>query len=480
MKSSSTLVFPQAMFDRLHAHLFPGDGDEYAAVILAGVAQVAGKVRFLARELYVAAEGVDHVRGEFGYKMIKAEFIRPLIRRAREQRLAYIGIHNHGGRDSVQFSQDDLNSHERGHPALLELAEGMPVGAAVFAKQAVAGDIWFPDGTRHELTETLVIGSNFTRLYSRPTRIAAVAGAERYDRQVQMFGAAGQALLCKAKVAVIGAGGVGSLLVEYLARLGVGNLVVIDPDHIDGSNLSRVIGSLRSDIGGMLNHWPLPAALKRWFASGPRRKIDIAKRVARQANPDIGFLGIAGDFSAEDVTKQVLDCDFLFLAADSMRARLVFNAVAQQYYIPGIQIGSLVAPDKDGHSLESVFSVTRWVAPGTGCLWCSNAIDRHLLAVEAKTDSERADQDYGSGVTNPSVITLNAVGASMAANDFLFSYLGLFSSAVVPTPRRFQHLARRVIDQLLVPEAQCTECSAANSSRLGRGDAAALPTIAQS
>jgi len=473
MKRHCSLIFPQGLFDRLHAHLFPGDGDEHAAVMLAGLVEIEGKCRLLVRELYLAVDGTDHVDGNYGYKMMRAEFIRPLVRRARIERLVYIGVHNHGGRDRVDFSQDDLDSHDRGHPALLDLAEGMPVGAVVMAKNAVAGDIWFPDGNRCELEETRILGANIRRLYAAPPSDRQVA-VHAFNRQVQMFGEGGQALLSRAKIAVIGAGGVGSLLVEYLARLGIGSLIVIDPDTIDVTNLSRVVGATMADAVGPA--WPIPGFLKRLLFTVPRRKVDIAKRVAKQANPGIAFQAIAGDFSRDDVARQVLDCDFIFLAADSMRARLVFNAIVQQYFIPGIQIGSLVTPDKDNGSLDAVFTVTRWVLPGVGCLWCSDTIDRHQLAIEAKSNDEHRDQDYGSGAVNPSVITLNAVGASMAVNDFLFSYLGLFTPSVVASPRRVHHLDRRVVEQVLVPNHECTECSQSSSSRFGRGIGVALPT----
>ena len=96
--------------------------------------------------------------------MLKAEYIHPIIRHCRTERLAYIAVHNHGGTDHVQFSDDDLQSHERGYPALLDLAEGMPVGAAVYARRAVAGDIWMPDGSRRPLDETRVIGTNMSNM----------------------------------------------------------------------------------------------------------------------------------------------------------------------------------------------------------------------------------------------------------------------------------------------------------------------------
>ena len=59
------------------------------------------------------------------------------------------------------FSADDLASHERGYPALLDITKGGPVGALVFAKKAVAGDIWTSQG-RIALSHATVIGAQMT------------------------------------------------------------------------------------------------------------------------------------------------------------------------------------------------------------------------------------------------------------------------------------------------------------------------------
>lgn len=53
-------------------------------------------------------------------------------------------------------------------------------------------------------------------------------GDEIFDRQIRVFGKTGQARLRKIQVAVIGLGGIGSLVTELLARLGVGNFVLVD------------------------------------------------------------------------------------------------------------------------------------------------------------------------------------------------------------------------------------------------------------
>lgn len=123
----------------------------------------------------------------------------------------------------MAFSGIDINTHERGFPALLDIMQGLPVGALVFAKNAIAGDIWTPNG-RFPLRETIIVGPTRKRLTPQPLS-KTFAPAARFDRQVRLFGAAGQAILGNCRVAIVGLGGVGILLAEYLGRRGVGEFV---------------------------------------------------------------------------------------------------------------------------------------------------------------------------------------------------------------------------------------------------------------
>jgi hypothetical protein len=237
------LVMPEELYEQLHAHLFPGDNDEHGAVIAAGLAaSFDGGMRLLARDLHLAVDGHDYVPGKRGYRMLHADFVRDHILACRDERLVYLAVHNHGGTDTVGFSPDDFQSHERGYPALLDVANGMPVGALVFAKRALAGDIWLPDGRRVELEEASVVGRRFRHLSSASSAPSAFASRRdpRRDRQARLFGDAGQDILRRCKVGIIGLGGVGSLIAEYLGRLGVGRFVLIDPQRVEVSNLSRI------------------------------------------------------------------------------------------------------------------------------------------------------------------------------------------------------------------------------------------------
>ena len=316
------IVVTAELHRQIMEHLFPGDGDEHGAILRAGFMSKGSSLRLLVQHVQPAEFGTDYVAGRYGYRALTPTFIHREILRCRDSGLAYLAVHNHGSDQEVEFSRVDLESHERGYPALLDIGRGVPVGALVYGRRSVAADVWLRDGSRRPLGSYSVIGQKVTRLYPHPRR--ELDSDTEHDRQVRMFGAAGQHVLAESKVAVVGLGGIGSLVAEYLARLGVGNMVLIDPDEIESSNLSRVVGATRVDV------------------EARQLKTQIAVRHAREMATDVLLEPIAKDVARESVAQVLRDCDFIFLAADSMRARLVVNALAHQYLIPVIQMGAKI------------------------------------------------------------------------------------------------------------------------------------------
>lgn len=463
------LTIPGEMYAELQRHMFPGDDDEHGAVILAGTCESDRGLRLVAREIHLAKDGVDYVPGRHGYRMLKAEFITSRILRARDRRLAYLAIHNHGGTNSVGFSRDDLASHERGYPALLDIARGMPVGALVFARSAVAGALWFPDADRAPLSHATVIGHRRRLLFPAPQEEAVAVGM--YDRQSRMFGDAGQELLRGTRVGIVGLGGAGSILAELLARLGVGEFVLADPDRAETTNLPRLIAARRRDAAAP--SW-LPTAIKHRLR---RPKVQMAVRNIRRANRTVRIKTMARDFLDEDVAMRFTDCDFLFLAADTMGARLLFNAIVHQYGIPGIQVGAKIPVADDG-AVGNVFCVSRMVTPDRGCLWCNGLINPGRLQDEAVPGTARRGYAYvdDPDVVAPSVVTLNAIACSHAADDFLFHLTGLRCED--GETGWFRWNSRRAVASYDMPrqEAGCAECSKTANSHFGMGDNGTLPT----
>lgn len=473
------LHITQRDWNRLHDHLFPGDHDEHGAVLLCGVAHSPRGTRLLVREVVLAEDGIDYVPGTRGYRHLTGEFVTHQARRAREEELVYLAAHNHGGHDSVAFSGPDFASHERGYPTLLGLTH-QPLGALVFAERAAAGDIWLLDGSRTKLVRLVIIGESRTVLTPQPSETDAGVSA-RYHRQALLFGAIGQAILAETKVAIVGAGGVGMLLVQLLARLGLGHLVMIDPERVDPTNLPRLPEATRLDAMEFVDRDGIPRVVRSVARRLAAKKIRVARRIARRANRGIKFEGVFGDVADDAVARKITDCDFIFLAADTMLARTVVNQIAYQYLIPTLQVGSKPVIDPDTGSVLDVFAVVRSLGCAKGCLSCNDLINAARLAEEVLADPvQRANQRYvdDPDVHAPSVITLNAMGAGWAANDFMQYIVGLGRPAGGFRILRTSPAGclPHVVVQDPEPVPSCQVCGTGSFSVRAMGDGRDLPT----
>ncbi|MHA6743203.1 ThiF family adenylyltransferase [Rhodococcus erythropolis] len=441
----------------LHGHLFPGDGDEHGAILRCGIAESSRGARLLVHDVVPAVDGIDYIEGQRGYRKLTAEFVAENIGMCAEQGLAYLAVHNHGGQDRVGFSRTDMASHERGYPALLDINAGVPVGALVFAENAVAGDIWTSDGERHTVIDLRVAGRPHLTL--TPELIIAPMSDPTYDRQARIFGDRGQTILGGSKVAVVGLGGIGSLIGEYLARLGVGELVFIDPDRIDPTNLPRVVGARRFDAWSPLQSDTRPRWMQRLGARLATPKVKIAARAARQASKTVRITQVRRSVVDSDVAMLLTDCDHIFLAADSALARRLVNSVTHQYLIPNTQVGSKVTVIDD--TIADIFSVVRMSSPGSGCLQCNELIPAWRLTEEATSEVQRHRQRYvdDENIHAPSVITLNAVAASRAVDDWLMAIGGLTDSAVSADHWVAYHpLTDEVIEHEPAKSPDCRHC----------------------
>jgi hypothetical protein len=198
--------------------------------------------------------------------------------------------------------------------------------------------------------------------------------------------------------------------------------------------------------------------------------------VARQANPGIRFTGIYGSIVDDRVAEELVDCDHLFLAADTMQARLVFNAVVHQYLIPGTQVGAKVTVHRDSGDVLDVFAVSRPILPHLGCLWCNELIDTARLQEEAQEEAQVERQRYvdDPAVTAPSVITLNALATAHAANDYLFTMTGILRPDAVADYLRLLPRTADLSFDAPRKDLICPECG--TDGRLGRGPQRRLPT----
>jgi molybdopterin/thiamine biosynthesis adenylyltransferase len=441
----------------VRAHLFREDHDEHAAILLVGAHRHSAGTSLLGRELHLIADE-EFLPGEHGYRQIAPSALARLGNRAYDEELGLVSIHSHPGADRhVGLSPDDLQGHRRVFAHLLDIVGGHPVGGIAMGERSAAGEVWLTSDDIGALDYLTVVGESSETLSDQPCTESAKT-AERFDRQVRLFGADGQQLLRELSVAVVGVGGGGSMLIEQLAHLGVGEIIAVDYDTVAEHNLSRIIGATTHD------------------AREDTKKVEVARRLVAQIDPQVRFTALDGDVVDNHVAEQLKHSDFILLASDSHLSRLVVNALANAYLIPAVQIGAKVDVRPDG-SIEQIYCAIRPIFPPEGCLHCAGVIDPLALQRETATEEERIAQDYlgqDSGVIDPSVITLNAVTAAAAMNVLLLSTVGLGRGGL-----GLHQLHTPANGGWLKLQAQrndgCPWCSLATYSRFARGDGAALP-----
>jgi len=305
-----------------------------------------------------------------------------------------------------------------------------------------------------------VVGARTARLTASP--LATADTSARFARQVLMFGTKGQATLRSMTVAVVGAGGGGSLLVQTLAHLGVGRIIIVDFDRVDVTNLSRMVGATPKD------------------ARRRRLKVDVLRRLAHAIDPEIDVVAIAGDITYEADARALLAADYVFSATDTQFARFAVNAICHQYLIPGAQVGAKVVTDEDG-AVRLAYAMHRPIDLGGACLECGGGIDPDAVRREQLNDAERQAQAYvnapaGGDIVDPSVITLNSAAVAMAMLDFQFSATGMFPPRTRLAQRIYHAPERALRDRQAATRPGCRWCDRhAVGGAFARGDDHPLP-----
>lgn len=133
---------------------------------------------------------------------------------------------------------------------------------------------------------------------------------KRYERNIPAISETEQAGLASKKVLVIGCGGLGGYILEYLARLGVGYLTAVDGDVFEVSNLNRQLHSAPDLIG-----------YKKAAAAARRVKI-IA--------PGIDILPVEASFGEENADRLIRNQDLVIDALDNIPSRFLMEDACER------------------------------------------------------------------------------------------------------------------------------------------------------
>jgi len=167
----------------------------------------------------------------------------------------------------------------------------------------------------------------------------------RYARHIMLaeIGGIGQARLIAARVLVVGAGGLGAPLLQYLAAAGIGTLGVIDHDRVDLSNLQRQVIHRTVDIG--------------------TAKVASARRALADINPEVAVVAHDERLDAANAGRIVADYDIVADGSDNFATRYLLNDIC--YRLKKTLVSAAILRF-DGQ----ISTYKAWQGDGHPCLRC--------------------------------------------------------------------------------------------------------------
>jgi molybdopterin/thiamine biosynthesis adenylyltransferase len=200
----------------------------------------------------------------------------------------------------------------------------------------------------------------------------------RYHRQ-ELISWWEQARLAQARVVVVGAGALGNELVKNLVLLGVGQILVVDFDTIEHSNLSRCVFFRDADAGLF--------------------KAEVVARAARELNPDARVSGIVGDIRVDVGLAIFGAADLVLGGLDNREARLHINQSCWKMGTPFI----------DG-AIEGLMGTVRvFVPPDSACYECTMNERDHQLIANRRSCALLTHEEMLSGKTPTTATTASVI-----------------------------------------------------------------------
>lgn len=327
---------------------------------------------------------------------LRQGFHLELLRRYGASGLDVVHVHTHPTQFRPSFSFTDDMAEARYSRFLSQLPRRPRLVSGVFDTELRDGGfrLWRPDGTVS--ADRVLFSAEW--LPKRQDGCPSLVPAEQFDRQ-RVFGRGFQQTLGQLRVGLVGCGGIGACFAEQLSRLGVRRWVLIDPDHLETSNLNRLPAATQDMVDD------------RWT------KVHYVRHLIRLAWPQATEV-CTFDVSVQDRDAQaeLAKCDLILAATDNHYSRMVCQETALRFSRPLISLGTHVEAPKEGGAFRILCRVTAPPLGGGWCLMCGDVIDANRASLETAAPqiaSDVAKAGYVPGVPAPAVYWVNNCCASL-------------------------------------------------------------------
>lgn len=403
MIPASSLAFAGVTHAKVRRHLFPGDGCEAAAILLCSKPNEGMRPRLLVRDAILVPHA-DCVRREPDWITWPGAWIEVAIDAADKDDLALVLIHSHPG-GLFAFSDADDASDRNVIPSLFQ-ALGPQHGSAVMTPEgAVLARLYSPDMRAQGVDLVSVAGDDLsfwwhddaprTNAMSRPLAFSSAMTKE----------------IGRLTAVVIGVSGTGSIVAEQGARLGFGQVGLIDFDRVESRNLNRILNATTR------------------HADMRTLKVEMLAAAIRSHRPDNVPVSVPASIATREAILAASAADILFCCVDTLEGRQIADLISSAFLIPLIDMGVVIPVRKgsSGVAIADVCGRVDYVQPGGSSLEDRGVYSPESLRAEylrwAAPDAHRQELEAGyiRGVIEqaPAVITLNMRAASAAMNEFI-------------------------------------------------------------
>lgn len=398
----------------LRALLHTETGAEAAAYVIFGRASIsadpwtgAPRTRFISHAVRPIPEEDRVSASPVHITWSTRGLVRELGRATRDELVLGIA-HTHPGGQARFSPQDDRNEADLARAVCNRNGPDCPFISLLLAGDGgMAARVW--RGNSATTVERLAVVGRRLRFFG--SLGCSDADPEILDRQARLFGPEVNDILRGMRVAIVGCGGTGSPLAMLLLRLGLGRLLLIDKDIVEVTNLNRIHGARRSDIG--------------------RPKVEVLAREVKEADLGVQVETLCAWAGAPEARDALKACDVIFGCTDDHDGRALLNRFAYFYGVPFIDVGLRMTPD-EGPLPYAITARLSVIAPGGTCLLCRGTVNPRRAAEEhlERTDPEafrrlKAEAYVeGAGDPAPAVVTFTTEAATMAANELLQALTG--------------------------------------------------------
>lgn len=347
-----------------------------------------------------------------GNASFQPNYMARAIRQAVQDQAGLAFMHSHPSKGWQGMSHTDVVA-ERDVLAYPAGATGFPLlGLTIGADGYWSARFWEKRGheiSQHQCRNVRVVGQDNYRAFFDDRIEPPAERKEVLRRTIDTWGSGTQKDISRLRIGIVGLGSVGCIVAEAIARIGVSNITLIDPDAVEEHNLDRLLYASEADVG--------------------KRKVELAEReISNHATGDnIRITALPLSIHEKPAYEAAIDCDILFSCVDRPVGRDVLNFIAYAHLIPVIDGGVAIQSQND--YLHSAHWRAHIVSPGRQCMRCNGQYNTGMVITEL--DGSLDDPSYISTlpaaerVGNQNVFPFGLSLAAMEVNMMLHYLLAL-------------------------------------------------------